>query len=327
MSTRTVEVESAGLLTTVQDTGRFGYTSIGVGHAGAADVPALRLANALVGNADDAAALEFTLTGPRLRFDTDAEIALTGAPFACRIDDEAIPSWALVKIRAGALLTITNAPFGCRGYLAIGGGIASPAVLRSRSEDLNNGIGPHGGRCLRAGDTLPLGPAPTPAIESNMHWALAARCWTHDQRPLTLPLMDATHTKQLDAASLNALFGAHFRIGVASNRVGCRLEGPRLQLRQPLELISAGVLPGTLQLPPDGVPIALLCEAPLTGGYPRIGHIANLDLTRLAQLRPGDTIHFVRTTPTIARRQWTRREQQLRALQATIARRRKGTTP
>lgn len=323
---RRVELEAAGPLTTIQDLGRPGYAAQGIGPAGAADPPALRLANALVGNADNAAGLEFTLLGPTLRFLCDVEIALAGALFECTLAGKSVPCWAPIRVSAGSRLKIGGTATGCRGYLAIGGGIAVAPVLGSRSQDVNSRIGPLNGQPLANGTRLPLGTAPAPGVK-NAGWSLAAPCWKAPVRPLTLPLMPATHTDCLDAASRRTLFEHTFRIGQNSNRVGCRLESHALKLKQSLEMISAAVLPGTVQLPPSGTPIAMLCEAPVTGGYPRIGHIAQLDLTRLAQLKPGDEVRFTPVTVDKAQQQYLQRERELRALQAHIAKRRTGTWP
>lgn len=324
---RRLEIVAAGTLTTVQDLGRHGHSAQGISSAGAADLPALRLANALVGNAERAAALEFTLQGPTLHFQCDVEVALAGAPFDCQLDGEPVPSWAPVSVAAGATLKIGIARLGCRGYLAVGGGIDVTPVLGSRSQDINGGIGPLSAQALPAGTPLPLGPAPKPAVPGDTSWALAARCWTAPTRPLVLPLMPGSHTDSLDTASTHALFSQAFIIGVNSNRVGCRLEGVPLHLEQPLEMISEALLPGVVQLPPGGTPIALLCEAPTTGGYPRIGHISTLDLTRLAQLKPGDAVRFSRNSTWQARLQHVQRERALRALHANIAQRRRGDWP
>lgn len=317
-----IEVLTAGLLTSLQDAGRRGYAHLGVGRAGAADAPALRLANALVGNSADACALEITLAGPRLRFVAEAEIALTGAPLSAEIDGQPLPGWSPIRVAAGSVLALGTARVGCRGYLAVGGGIAVEPVLGSRSQDLNAALGPFDGRPLAAGDRLPITAVSGPSGVGLARWSLNSREWFDPVEPCPLRLLPGAHTEWLDSPSQIALWEREFRVGADSNRVGCRLDGPRLRLRAPLEPVSTGVVPGTVQLPPDGRPIVLLCEAPVSGGYPRIGQLAQVDLSRLAQLRAGDRLRFTPMTLDAASQLLAQREQSLLRLEAAIARRR-----
>ena len=318
-----IEVLTPGLLSSLQDRGRPGLAHLGIGRAGAADLPALRLANALVGNPPDACAMEITLTGPALRLHRDVEIALTGAPVAAEANGRPLPGWTPLRLRAGSVLRLGGMRHGCRSYLAVRGGIDVAAVLGSRSQDLNAGLGPLDGRPLRAGDRLPLGPPDdTTGAADRAAWSLDPRPWFDGAAARTLRLLAGTHTTLLDAASREALFAAGFRVAAASNRVGCRLDGPRLALHAPLELISEGVIAGTVQLPPNGQPIVLFCEHPVSGGYPRIGQLAAVDLPRLAQRRPGDTLRFAPIDAGEAARLLEAREQRLLRMETAIARRR-----
>ena len=321
-----VIVLKAGLLTSLQDGGRLGYAALGVGRAGAADWPAWRLANALVGNANGEAALEFTLTGPTLRFGQATAIAVTGAPVDAHFGDQLLPGWTCCVLPAGSVLQLGGMRHGCRGYLAVRGGFAATAVLGSQSTDLNAGIGPLDGRALQTGDRLELGAADAPPLLRSaralqvMRWGLDPQPW-FDYGRAPLALWRGHHFDQLDDSSQQALFKASFALSKDSNRVGSRLDGQRLHLRQPLELISEATLPGTLQLPPSGQPILLQAEAPVTGGYPRIGQLAAVDLPRLAQRRPGDTVCFRETTLDEAAQRLAARRQRLQRLLDHIERR------
>lgn len=375
-----VAILKPGLLTTVQDRGRRGHAALGVGAAGPMDDVAFRLANALVGNGDDAAALEITLVGPRLRFDTAATIAMTGAAFAAHIDGEPIDGWRAIEVDAGAVLDCGRARRGARGYLAIAGGFAVEHVLGSASTDTNARLGPFGGRALREGDALPALVGALQARPESPHASLVAaaplvpfrvllqkrhdhrrsvvgalqarpvppranliaaaplvpfrvllqkragNAWSLDPRPWFDPdphrpirLIRGSHFDALDHASREALFTAQFRIAADSNRVGFRLDGPHLAFAEPLELVSEPVGFGTVQLPPGGQPIALLAEHPTTGGYPRIGQIAAIDLPRLAQRRPGDPVRFVEIDLSEAQTRYLRRERELARLVEAIA--------
>jgi antagonist of KipI len=316
-----------GLLTTVQDRGRRGYAALGVGAAGPMDDVAFRLANALVGNGDDAAALELTLVGPRLRFDTAATIALTGAGFAAQIDGRSIGGWRAIEISAGAVLDCGSTRRGARGYLAVAGGFTVDRILGSASTDVNAGIGPFGGRAFCAGDLLSARdattsngpPSPLSRGERGFTWSLDPRPWFDPDPHHPIRLIRGSHFAALDRASREALFAAQFRIAAASNRVGFRLDGPRLAFAEPLELVSEPVGFGTVQLPAGGQPIALMAEHPTTGGYPRIGQIAAIDLPRLAQRRPGDPVRFVEIDLDDAQTRYLARERELVRLLDAIA--------
>jgi len=329
-----VRVLSPGLLTSVQDGGRHGCGAIGIGRAGAMDEVSLRLANMLVGNAQGAAALEITLRGPRLRFDTDALVALAGAEIDARCGDESMPRWRPIRLRAGSELNLGGMRRGARAYLAIAGSIDLPAVIGSRSTDINAALGPMP-RPLAAGDELPCGARPhsscdelwkklEAACETGNRNAAAA-AWSLDPSPWfdastarPIRAIAGTHFEHLDAESQRALFGAEFRVGIDSNRVGCRLEGAPLQLAAPIEMVSAGTVSGTVQLPPGGVPIALTAEAPTTGGYPRIAQVIAIDLPHLTQRRPGDVVRFAQIDLADAQMRYLERERALARLSETL---------
>lgn len=318
-----VEVLKPGLLTAPQDRGRFGYAHLGVGCAGAFDEPALRLANALAGNTCKACALEITLLGPTLKFHAEAWVAFSGAPVSARVENRVLPMWAPCFIPADSVVTLGALAQGCRAYLAVHGGLDFEPVLGSRSLDVNAALGPLG-RPLRAGDLLKIGEADSK--REAWHWMRGdAPRWSIDPRPWfdanagrPLRLMPGTHTHLLDVPSREALYAQSFRIAAESNRVGCRLEGAPLEFSQPVELVSEATVAGTVQLPPSGQPIALGAEHPVSGGYPRIGQIAAVDLPRLAQCRPGDALRFAPCSLEEARQALREREQQLREMETNI---------
>ncbi len=223
---------------------------------------------------------------------------------------------------------------GARAYLALAGGIDLPAVLGSRSTDVNARLGPIA-RALAANDVLPSVAASRAVcadlwrgIDEDGNAAFIASKWSLDptlwferdaQRPIRA--IAGTHFAQLDVSSQRALFGASFRIGVDSNRVGCRLEGVPLTLREPLELISEGSVPGTVQLPPGGMPIVLTAEAPPTGGYPRIAQVIAIDQPLLAQRHPGDSVRFAQTDLADAQMRYLERERALAKISWSVGER------
>jgi biotin-dependent carboxylase-like uncharacterized protein len=267
-----IEVLAAGPLTTVQDRGRPGWAHLGVPPSGAADPHALALGNRLVGNDAGAAALEATLSGPRLRFHAAALVAVTGA--------ETEASNRPFKVGAGEVLDLGRFLNGVRAYVSVRGGIDVEPVLGSRSTDLLSGLGP---RQLREGDVLPIGrePAKAPQLDLELPPPFPAEP--------TLRLLPGPRD---DWFAPNALAGA-WRVSPSSNRVGVRLEGPRIERIRHEELLSEGVVTGALQVPPSGQPILLLNDHPTTGGYPVIGVVHADDLPLAGQLRPGQRLSFV----------------------------------
>ena len=283
-----VHVLAPGLLTTVQDAGRPGLRHLGVALAGAADPWSHALANLLAGNAPGAPALEITLSGPTLRFDAAARIALCGARIAASADGHDIPPDRPVDLPRGSVLQLGACRDGARSYLAVRGGLAVPALLASHATDLRGGFGGVRGRALAAGDVLPIARRDadaTRAVQVAAWWVEPAP--TDDPRAPVRVLAGEAAT-----APPQALFAHAWRVAAASNRQGLRLEGPPLRAASARERTSEPVFPGTVQLPPDGLPIVLLADAQTHGGYPRIGHAIRADWPRLAQLRPGDTLRF-----------------------------------
>lgn len=316
-----IQVLSPGWQSSVQDRGRHGHAALGLGSAGAMDDPALRIANLLVGNGPDAAALEVTLRGPTLRFTADAIIALCGAPLDASIGDQRLPHWRPVRVLAGSELRLGATRAGAYSYLAVRGGIDTQIVLGSRSVDLNAGIG----YALRADDGLAIGASshhtrlPLRADTGTVNWSVDPRPWFDAQPEQIIHFVAGTHFNQLAADAQRHFVASAYRVGADSNRIGYRLEGQRLALRETLELVSAGVVPGTLQLPPSGDPIVLMAEAPTCGGYPRIGHVIATDLPRLAQRRPGDRVRFAPISLAAAQTRYLERERALATLARTIS--------
>lgn len=317
-----IAVLRPGLLSSVQDLGRHGHASIGIGAAGAMDRTLLRIANRLVGNDDGAAALECTVLGPRLRFDTASCVAWCGADADARLAAGPLPGWRPIAVQAGDVLDIGALRKGARGYLAVAGGIDVPPVLGSRSVDLNAGLGPCDGRALRAGDSLPLRPCTT-APHRVPTWSVAPRPWFDASLPRVLRVVRGTHYAALDAASQRALDGLRLQVANDSNRVGLRLLGAPLALDRPLELISAPVVRGMLQLPPSGQPIMLAAEHPTTGGYPRIAHLIEADQSVAAQCRPGDPVRLQLVDADAAEASRRRHARALERLHDTLRQRRR----
>ncbi|WP_272828307.1 biotin-dependent carboxyltransferase family protein [Paenibacillus thiaminolyticus] len=292
-----IRVEAAGLLTTVQDSGRVGFQKYGVLASGAMDTVALRLANLLAGNQEGAAALEITLLGPKLVFDKAAVIALAGGNLSPAVDGVSLPLWRQVYIPAGKTLTFGRAVSGCRIYLAVAGGIHVPEVMGSRSTYLRAGMGGFCGRALQAGDVLETGASTLWRGMASDEAVVLPWGASHELRPAYLddPVLRVVRGPEyyrFDEESRRKLWTERFRVTPQSDRMGYRVEGEPLALAEPLDMVSSAVGAGTIQVPPEGNPIVLLADRQTAGGYPRIAHVISVDLPLIAQVKPGGQIRF-----------------------------------
>jgi biotin-dependent carboxylase-like uncharacterized protein len=295
-----IETLDGGLLTTVQDGGRFGSQSFGVPVSGAMDRAAMRAANQLVGNAPDAPVLEMTLAGPRLRFLDDALIAVAGADLSLWVEWPdgnrfELPGWLTLYLRRGSCLGFAGRKSGCRAYLAIAGGIRVPSVLGSASTCLAGGFGGHAGRRLQAGDCLLAEPLIGDAsLRAGRTWPAYLRP-AYSNRPV-VRVLPGPHWRQFTREAQAAFLSSEYEAQPASDRVGLRLKGLALQRRITSEVISSGVTMGSVQVPANGQPIVLGADRQTVGGYPQIAVVIGADLALLAQLVPGDRVSFRRVT-------------------------------
>ena len=306
-----MKIAKPGLLTTVQDLGRLGLQHFGVVPCGAMDPVALELANALVGNARDAAALELTVLGPELALESDALVALCGAEFDAKVDGKPMPADRPVLLRKGSVLATGRALRGSRAYLAVAGGIEAPTVLGSRSTCLPARFGGLEGRALRPGDLLPLAPRAARlaaerferlaqrslggAAAGSVRWSAPALTLP-EREPIVLRAMPGRHHERFSAAARRAFFGSEWRLSPDSNRMGFRLAGETLARADAAEILSEPTCGGTVQVPAGGTPIVLMADHQTTGGYPKIAEVASADVPRLAQLAPGGRVRFARCT-------------------------------
>lgn len=281
-----LEILEGGLLTTVQDGGRYGYERYGVPVGGAADPWALRAANLLVGNPPEAAALEVTVAGPKLRPTADCLIAVAGADLSLRVNGWPMSPGASIAVRRGWVIEFGERKSGCRAVLAVAGGIAVPPVLGSRSTCLSAGFGGLAGRPLRAGDRLPVGPSSV-----DIFGRAGRRLPRHLLPPYgDNPLVHVVLGPQDDdftEEGLATFLSSTYQVGLASDRMGCRLRGPAIAHGGPAEIISDGTPLGAVQVPADGQPIVMLCDRQTTGGYPKIATVTCADIPLLAQCLPG----------------------------------------
>jgi biotin-dependent carboxylase-like uncharacterized protein len=315
-----IVIRKPGVLASVQDLGRHGHRQLGICPGGALDVLALTLANRLVGNPDGAAGLELTMGGCELQFEADTRIALTGDDFSASLDGVPLwPCWS-VPVAAGQTLRLAgaNAPgvkkVGLRSWLAVAGGIDVPQILGSRSTDLKAGFGGHEGRALRKGDRLPAGAPPLNAAQRERRaFGLRGPDWgpNEDDGAIALRVLPGPEFELFTLAAREQLWGERWRITPQSNRMGSRLAGAELKRKRGGDMLSSGVIPGTIQVPPSGQPIILMGDAQTTGGYPRIGVVIRADLWKLAQAPLNGRLRLVQVDQPQALAAWADQQRYL----------------
>lgn len=300
-----MQVVRPGMLSTLQDLGRFGQQQLGIVPGGAMDTTSHRLANALVGNDLQEATLEVTLLGPELVFHQETLIALSGARFDALLEGLPLPLDRPVLVAAGARLRMRQAVTGARGYLAVAGGFPVAPVLGSRSTYLPAGFGGWKGRALVAGDYLELHSEVSEISRSRFEKldVRGAECSVRWSAPsLTLPTRQAIivhalpgmHFGWFTDQAQSDIFEASWRVLAESNRIGFRLTGPELTRERVGDIISGPTCLGTVQVPAGGLPIVLMADHQTTGGYAKILEVASSDSAVLAQLAPGGSLRFVR---------------------------------
>jgi antagonist of KipI len=304
-----LRVLDPGLYTLVVDFGRPHARSLGVPVGGAADRTSLALGNALVGNPPDAAALEFSLTGPTLEARCELACVVYGAPFQLVSNRQRLTSGKTFTLRPGEVLQVLGTPTGMRGYLCVRGGLQTPIVLGSRSS-----LGP-----LQAGDELPCLPGTIGA--HFFRWMVRRADGSHEERgglPGACQRFLMVPGPQADWFPAEASFFSTteasplFEVTAASNRMGLRLKGPPLPFPD-RELLSEPVCPGAVQVTRDGQCIILGVDGQTIGGYPKVAQVISADFDTLGQVRPGTKCSFVPTTLKHAERLYRENQAELRA--------------
>ena len=298
---RSLEIVHGGVSTTVQDLGRPGYYAMGLPPSGAMDRTAFAIANALVGNSPNAAALEGTFAGPTVRFTSRALFAVTGADTDVSLDGESMPRYTCLRANPGQILAIGSARHGVRTYLAIRGGIDVPIVMGSRSTYANSGIGGLQGRAVAAGDQLPICDDVERAVRVGRSVPMRLRPQlAHD---VVLRVVPGLCDYRLSEAGLHTLYGERFEVSVEANRMGVRFVGPPLSFvprtppfgagDDPSNVVNLGYPLGSIQAPSGVELICLMRDAVTGGGYATVGTVIGADLDTLAQLAAPDTVTFV----------------------------------
>ncbi len=295
-------IRSPGMLTTVQDGGRYGYQRFGMPVSGAMDTWSFRVANFLAGNSPDAACLETTLLGPVIQFTDTAFISICGADMYPCLNDRPIGMWETIPVEKNDILSFSGLKHGCRSYIAISGGIDVPPVMGSRSTYLRGGIGGFMGRSLKSGDVVPVGEKPAGKIQ--------IREYPEENLPVyfshqTVRIIPGPEVKRFWPGGIRNFLTDRYQISAHSDRMGYRLEGSAIPAESGnYDVISAGISAGTIQVTGNGQPVILMADRQTTGGYARIANVISVDLPLVAQMKPGDTLNFREVSLDAAQKLW-----------------------
>ena len=286
-----LKVRRAGMLTSVQDLGRWGFQSSGVPVAGAMDLPALRIGNAMLGNPEGAAALEVTLLGPELEVCGGGAAVFAGADLGFSVNGRTVGSWRVVELKDGDVISFTGPKNGCRGNLCFAGGVGVPLVMNSRSTYMRAKIGGFEGRALKNGDVLKTG-EPSPLWKRLDGFTLPPELNPALPADAPLSLMTGLQEDLFTEEGRATLFSSEYTITSESDRMGCRLDGAKIEHVKGGDIVSDGVPLGAVQVPSHGMPIVMLADRQTTGGYTKIGVLTPLSIEALVQKMPGSAVRF-----------------------------------
>ncbi|MDK9710619.1 biotin-dependent carboxyltransferase family protein [Acidaminobacter sp.] len=291
---RFIEVIKPGMLTLVQDLGRYGYQQFGVPVAGAMDQFAAAAANLLVGNDRSDAVLEMMMLGPELKIGFKGCVALTGADLGPKINGSPVAMWQTLEVQAGDVLSFGGLKSGLRGYLAVAGGIDTPLVMNSRSTYTKAALGGFEGRALKAGDQVPVGSAEAERPAAML--AIPAELVPVYSVSKTVRIVLGPQNDAFTNAGLQTFLDSVYTVTNECDRMGYRLEGPSIEHVKGGDIISDGIAFGAVQVPGHGKPIIMMADRQTTGGYTKIAGVISVDLPLLAQSKPGDQIRFKRVS-------------------------------
>lgn len=326
-----VTVLNPGLLTTIQDLGRIGYQKYGVIVSGAMDTYSARLSNIIIGNEEKEGVLEITMTGPSLELKEGTLFSITGADLSPTINNISVPMGRPIYIKEDCILKFGVSKTGSRSYLSVAGGFDIPFVMDSKSTYLRAEIGGLKGRALKKNDVLKIGRKST--ISSKIidklkdmrsegsfiapRWYVKEYNIKNSEEAVIRVFEDRQYNKISDE-SINKFFSLEFTIDVKSDRMGYRLKGPKIELKEKLEMISEEVSLGTIQIPPDGNPIILLADRQTAGGYPKIAHVAFADISKIVQMKPNSKLTFKKITLEEAEKLYFEKENYMSDIQKSI---------
>ncbi|HMK74563.1 MAG TPA: biotin-dependent carboxyltransferase family protein [Thermodesulfobacteriota bacterium] len=285
------EVVEPGILTTIQDLGRIGFSQFGVPPSGALDTFSFRVGNLLTGNREEKAGLETTLMGLKLKALREVVIAVTGGDFSPALNEEPLEMWRTHLLVEGDVIAFKKAQTGCRAYLSVSGGFVVPKILGSCSTYLPGNLGGLEGRKLRRGDILYI---PETSASLDKLGLRFPRDWIPSpEKETPLSVIAGPQNHHFTEKGSQTFYSSSYQVTPQCDRMGVRLEGPKIERRSDVEesIISEGLISGAIQVPGEGKPTIILTEL-VTGGYAKIATIISTDLPKVAQLKPGDQVRF-----------------------------------
>jgi len=285
------EVLEPGILTTIQDLGRYGFSQFGVPPSGALDTFSLRVGNLLVGNREEETCLEITLTGLRIKALREVVIAITGGNLSPALNGEPLEMWRTHLLVEGDAVVFKKVQAGCRAYLSVSGGFIVPRIMGSSSTYLSGNFGGLEGRKLRRGDILHTPDIPSPM--DKLGFRFPSDWIPSSEKEVFLRVIPGPQDHHFPENGFQTFCSSSYQVTRQCDRMGVRLEGPKIERRSDVEesIISEGLISGAIQVPGDGKPIIILTEL-VTGGYTKIAAIISTDLPKVAQLKPGDQVRF-----------------------------------
>lgn len=287
-----IRVISPGMLSTIQDGGRKGYLALGFSASGVMDLHSYHKANALVGNYTDEAVIEMTVMGGSFKFIESNYIAITGADMLPKIDGKPVCMYETLFVKKGETLSFSMAQGGMRTYIAFAGGIDVPVVMGSRSTNLRCKVGGLDGRALKSGDIIP-------SLNANGEFHKHNICRTEpdsfDVKEITVRVIMGPQDDYFTENGINTFLNTPYSVSNESDRMGCKMSGEKIEYKDTVDIISDGIVFGSVQVPRSGNPIVMLADRQTTGGYAKIATVISADLPLLAQAKPGTEVHFQKT--------------------------------
>ena len=293
MSNKVFEILQPGMLTTVQDLGRFGYQRLGVPAAGAMDQFAIKIGNRLLLNSDKAAALEATFMGPSIKAISDTIIAITGGDLGATLNGKSLPMWESISLKEGDTISFEGPRAGIRAYISVTGGIDVPLIMESRSTYLRSNIGGYLGRPLQQGDILSSNTSNEEVVKGRKVSADIVPSYGGN---VTLRVVLGPQDVEFTGDGINTFLNSEYVVTPQMDRMGIRLEGTEIKHREKADIISDGIMFGSIQIPGNGQPIIMMADRQTTGGYTKIATIISIDIPKIAQAQPGDKIQFDKVT-------------------------------
>jgi len=293
MSNKVFEILQPGMLTTVQDLGRLGYQRLGVPAAGAMDQFAIKMGNRLLSNNDNDAALEATFMGPSIKAISDTIIAITGGDLSPTLNGKILPMWESISLKEGDTISFEGPRAGIRTYICIAGGIDVPLIMESRSTYLRSNIGGYLGRSLQQGDILSNSTPNKEVVKGRKVSTYIVPSYGGD---VTLRVVLGPQDSEFTEDGINTFLTSKYVVTSQMDRMGIRLEGTEITHREKADIISDGIMFGSIQIPGNGQPIIMMADRQTTGGYTKIATIISIDIPKISQAQPGDKIQFDKVT-------------------------------